>query len=328
MTSPLGSIDAMRLALFIITLLCACAAHAQQFPSRPVRLIVPFPAGSTPDIVGRALGQKLTAAWGQPVIVDNKPGAGANIGTAEAAKAPADGYTLLIGSNGPIAINKVLYERLPFDPDRDLTPISLLAGAPQILAVHPGVPAADLRQLIDYARANPDKLSYGSVGSGSASHLTMELFKSQANVSLVHIPYKGFPPVVTDLLSGNIQATFAIVPAVLPQIRAGKLKALAVTSEKRTALAPDIPTVAEQGLPQFDATAWQGLLAPRGIPPDALARISTETRKAMQSPEVKELLGKQGFEVVGSSPEEFAAFIRAESAKWGAVVKATGAKAE
>jgi len=318
----------MRVPLFIIAFLCASLAQAQQFPSRPVRLVVPFPAGSTPDIVGRALGQKLAAAWGQPVIIDNKPGAGANIGTAEVAKAAPDGYTLLIGSNGPIAINKTLYEKLPFDPDRDLKPISLLAGAPQILAVHPSVPASDLRGFIDYARANPDKLAYGSVGAGSASHLTMELLKSQAKISLVHVPYKGFPPVVTDLLSGQIQATFAIVPAVLPQIRAGKLKALAVTSEKRTSLAPDIPTVAEQGLPQFDATAWRGLLSPAGIPPEVLKNISSLTRTSMQSPDVRELLGKQGFEVVGSSPEEFAAFIRAESAKWGAVVKATGAKAE
>jgi tripartite-type tricarboxylate transporter receptor subunit TctC len=318
----------MRTALFIIALLGACTAQAQTYPSRPVRLVVPFPAGSTPDIVGRALGQKLAAAWGQPVIVDNKPGAGANIGTAEVAKAAPDGYTLLIGSNGPIAINKTLYAKLPFDPDRDLRPISLLAAAPQILAVHPGVPASDLKQLIDYARANPDKLAYGSVGAGSASHLTMELLKSQARISLVHVPYKGFPPVVTDLMSGQIQATFAIVPAVLPQIRAGKLKALAVTSEKRTALAPDIPTVSEQGLPQFDATAWQGLLCPAGTPPDTIERISRETQKAMHAADLRELLGKQGFEVIGSTPQEFAAFIRAESAKWGAVVKATGAKAE
>ena len=318
----------MRATVFIIALLAASTANAQQYPSRPVHLVVPFPAGSTPDIVGRALGQKLAAAWGQPVIVDNRPGAGANIGAAEVAKAAPDGYTLLIGSNGPIAINKTLYEKLPFDPDRDLRPISLLAAAPQILAVNAQVPASDLKQLIDYARANPDKLAYGSVGAGSASHLTMELLKSQAHISLVHVPYKGFPPVVTDLLSGQIQATFAIVPAVLPQIRAGRLKALAVTSEKRTALAPDIPTVSEQGLPRFDATAWQGLLCPTGTPQEILNHISSLTIKSMQSADVRDLLGKQGFEVIGSTPEEFAAFIRAESAKWGAVVKATGAKAE
>jgi tripartite-type tricarboxylate transporter receptor subunit TctC len=194
--------------------------------------------------------------------------------------------------------------------------------------VHPSVPANDLKQLIAYARANPDKLSYGSVGSGSASHLTMELFKSQARVSLVHVPYKGFPPVVQDLLSGQIQATFAIVPAVLPQIRAGRLKGLAVTSEQRTALAPDIATVSEQGFPRFDATAWQGLLSPAGIPADAAESISRETQKAMQLREVRELLEKQGFVVIGSSPQFFENFIRAEREKWTRVVRETGAKAE
>ena len=317
-----------RLFAFLLLAACAGISAAQPYPSRPVRLIVPFPAGSTPDIVGRALGQKLAEAWGQPVVIDNRPGAGANIGTAEVARAAPDGYTLLIGSNGPIAINKALYANLPFDPERDLKPLSLLAAAPQILAVHPSVPANDLKQLVDYARANPDKLSYGSVGSGSASHLTMELFKSQARVSLVHVPYKGFPPVVTDLLSGQLQATFAIVPAVLPQIRAGRLKGLAVTSETRTALAPDIATVSEQGFPRFDATAWQGLLSPAGIPADAADIISRETQKAMQLREVRELLGKQGFEVIGSSPQFFADFIRAEREKWTKVIRDTGAKAE
>jgi tripartite-type tricarboxylate transporter receptor subunit TctC len=318
----------MRIPLLIIALAASCFAQAQTYPSRPVRLIVPFPVGSTPDIVARTLGQKLAEAWGQPVVVENKPGAGGNIGTAEAARAVRDGYTLLIGSNGPIAVNPALYKDLPYSPAKDLKPISLLAAAPQVLVVHPSVPASDLKKFVEYARANPDKLSYGSVGAGSASHLTMELLKSQAKIALVHVPYKGFPPAVQDLLSGQIQATFAIVPAVLPQIRAGKLKALAVTSEKRTALAPDIPTVSEQGLPQFDATAWQGLLCPAGTPPDTIERISRETQKAMHAADLRELLGKQGFEVIGSTPQEFAAFIRAESAKWGAVVKATGAKAE
>jgi tripartite-type tricarboxylate transporter receptor subunit TctC len=318
----------MRAILLIIMFFCAAVASAQPYPSRPVRLIVPFPAGSTPDIVGRALGQKLAEAWGQPVVVDNRPGAGANIGSAEAARAAADGYTLLIGSNGPIAINKALYANLPFDPVRDLKPLSLLAAAPQILAVHPSVPANDLKQLIAYARANPDKLSYGSVGSGSASHLTMELFKSQARVSLVHVPYKGFPPVVQDLLSGRLHATFAIVPAVLPQIRAGRLRALAVTSEQRTPLAPEIATVSEQGFPRFDATAWQGLLGPAGMPPDAAETIARETQKAMQTREVREQLEKQGFVVIGSSPQFFETFIRAEREKWTKVVRETGARAE
>ena len=318
----------MRTALLIIALLAASTAHAQPYPSRPVRLIDPVPAGSTPDIVGRALGQKLADAWGQPVVVENRPGAGANIGAAEVARAAPDGYTLLIGSNGPIAINKALYDKLPYDPDRDLRPLSLLAAAPQILAVHPAVPASDLKQLIEYARANPGKLSYGSIGSGSTSHLTMELFKSQARASLVHVPYKGFPAVVQDLLSGQIHATFAIVPAVLPQIRAGKLKGLAVTSEKRTSLAPDIATVSEQGLPHFDATAWQGLLCPAGTPPDVTETLARETQKAMRHPDVRKILENQGFEVIGSSPKEFEAFIRSEREKWTKIVRETGAKAE
>jgi tripartite-type tricarboxylate transporter receptor subunit TctC len=317
----------MRSIAFLL-MLAAFAAQAQTYPTKPVRLIVPFPPGSTPDIVGRTLGQKLSEAWSQPVVVDNKTGAGGNIGTAEAAHAPADGYTLLIGINGPIAVNQALYKELPYDPAKDLKPLSLLASGAQILAVHPSVPASSLKELVAYARANPDKLSYGSVGAGSASHLTMELLKSQAGIALTHVPYRGFPPVVQDLLSGRIQATFAIVPAVLPQIRAGKLKGLAVTSAKRSALVAEIPTVAEQGFPAFDATAWIGLLSPAGIPSGAEQRISSDAQKAMRLPEVRQQLGNQGFEVIGSSPQEFEAFIRSEREKWTKVVRDTGAKAE
>ena len=306
----------------------AAGAFAQSYPAKPVRLIVPFPAGSTPDIVGRALGQKLSEAWRQPVVIDNKTGAGGNIGTAEAAHAAPDGYTLLIGINGPIAVNQALYKDLPYDPDKDLKPISLLAAAPQLLAVHPSVTASDLKQFVAYVHANPDKLSYGSVGAGSASHLTMELLKLQAQLAIVHVPYRGFPPVVQDLLSGQIQVTFAIVPAVLPQIKAGKLKGLAVTSVKRSPLAPEIPTVAEQGFPQFDATAWIGLLAPARIEKDITERLASETQRIMRLAEVRAMLGNQGFDVVGSTPEEFASFIRAESEKWTKIVRATGAKAE
>jgi len=317
-----------KLLFLVLAATVSCGAFAQDYPAKPVRLIVPFPAGSTPDIVGRTLGQKLSAAWHQPIVVDNKTGAAGNIGTAEAAHAPPDGYTLLIGINGPIAVNRALYKDLPYDPQKDLQPLSLLASGPQLLAVHPSVAAKDLRELIAYARANPDKLSYGSVGAGSASHLTMELLKSEANIALVHVPYRGFPPLVQDLLAGNIQAAFAIVPAVLPQVKAGKLKALAVTSARRSPLAPEIATVAEQGLPQFDATAWIGLLAPAPLPGAVAARIAEESRRAMQLPEVRELLGHQGFDVVGSTPQEFAAFIRSETEKWTAVVRKTGARAD
>jgi tripartite-type tricarboxylate transporter receptor subunit TctC len=303
-------------------------ASAQDYPAKPIRMIVPFPPGSTPDIVGRVLGQKIQEKWGQPVVTENRPGAGGNIGTAEAARAAPDGYTLLISINGPIAVNKALYASLPYDPQKDLKPISLLASGAQALAVHPSVPASDVKQFIEHLRQNPDKLSYGSVGSGSASHLTMELLKSQAQVAIVHVPYKGFPPVVQDLLAGQIHATFAIVPAVLGQIKAGKLKGLAVTSAKRSSLAPDIPTLAEQGFPQFDATAWIGLLAPAGLPGAITERLAAETQRIMRVPEVRQALGSQGFEVVGGTPDEFAAFIRAETEKWTRIVKLTGAKAE
>jgi tripartite-type tricarboxylate transporter receptor subunit TctC len=318
----------MRLVASLLLAAFAACATAQDYPSRPIRLIVPFPGGSTPDVVGRALGQKLAEAWGQPVVAENKTGAGGNIGTAEAAKAAPDGYTLVIGINGPIAVNKALYASLPYDPQKDLKPISLLAIGAQMLAVHPSVPAADLKQFADYARANPGKLSYGSVGAGSGSHLTMELLKSQAKLDIVHIPYRGFPPVVQDLVSGQIHATFAIIPAVLPQVKAGRLKGLAVTSEQRSPLAPEVPTVAEQGFPRFDATVWIGLLAPAGLPDAVFKKLAAETQRARADAGLRARLGSLGFEVVGGSPEHFERFIRAETEKWTAVVKQVGAKVE
>jgi tripartite-type tricarboxylate transporter receptor subunit TctC len=322
-------IIALRHIVAACALAVSCAgAAAQGYPSKAIRLIVPFPPGSTPDIVGRTLGTKMSEKWGQPVLVENRSGAGGNIGTAEAAKAAPDGHTLVIGINGPIAVNKTLYGKLPYDPEKDLLPISLLASGAQLLAVHPSVPATDLKEFVSYVRGNPGKLSYGSVGSGSASHLTMEILKSQAKLFIVHIPYRGFPPVVSDLLSGQIHAAFAIIPAVLPQVKAGRLKALAVTSARRNALAPDVATVAEQGFPQFDATAWIGLLAPAGTPQDIVEKLAAEAVRILRLPEVNESLAKQGFDVIGSSPREFAAFIRAETEKWGAVVRATGAKPE
>ncbi len=316
----------IRICMLFAALALAAGAAAQPYPARPIKLIVPFPPGSTPDIVGRTLGQKLTESWGQPVVVENRTGAGGNIGTDAAAKSAPDGYTLVTGINGPIAVNKALYEHLPYDPQKDLAPISLLVSAAQLLVVHPSVPARNLKEFVDHVRANPGKLSYGSVGSGSASHLTMEILKSEAKLYIVHIPYRGFPPVVTDLLGGNIHATFAIAPAVLPQVKAGKLKGLAVTSAARNALAPEIPTVAEQGFPRFDATAWIGVLAPAGTPAAIVEQLGAEAQRIMRLTEVRAALEKLGFDVIGSSPAQFAAFIRAETEKWTQVVRAVGAK--
>jgi tripartite-type tricarboxylate transporter receptor subunit TctC len=276
----------MRFGFFLVLSLSAAAAWSQAYPSKPVRVVVPYPAGSTPDIIGRALAERLQAAFGQPFIVENRSGAGGNIGAEAVAKA-GDPHVLLVGGNGPVAINKHLYTGLAFDPDRDLVPISLLASAPQMLVV-----------------------------------------KNDARLFLVHIPYRGFPPAVTDMLSGNIDAMFAIIPAVLPHTRAGKMKGLAVTGLKRTGLAPDIPSVAELGLPQLESLAWNGLLAPAGTPPAVVSRLSAEAVNAMRHPQTREALGRLGFDVVASSPEEFSRWIRAESEKWARVIRASGATAD
>ncbi len=313
------------IALFAFCSLVQAQAFAQPYPAKPVRVVIPYPPGSTPDIVGRTLSAKLQESLGQPFVVENRTGAGGNIGAEAVAKAPADGYTLLIGINGPAAINKFLYKDLTYDSDKDLVPVSLLASAPQMLVVTPSVDAVDFKSLIAYLRKNPGRLSYGSVGSGSAAHLTMELLKSDAKVFAVHIPYRGFPPAVTDMLSGNIQMMFAIVPAVLPQVKAGKLRALAVTGLKRSALAPEVPSVAELGYPQLESLAWIGLLAPAATPVEVVGRLNAEAVKAMRAPDTREALGRQGFDVVGNTPAEFAAWIRSEQAKWSKVIKVSGA---
>jgi tripartite-type tricarboxylate transporter receptor subunit TctC len=303
-------------------------AFAQPYPARPVRVVIPYPPGSTPDIVGRTLSSKLQDTLGQPFVVENRTGAGGNIGAEAVAKSAPDGHTLLIGINGPAAINKFLYKNMAYDSDKDLLPVSLLASAPQLLVVVPSIQVDGFKAFVDYLKRNPGRISYGSVGSGSASHLTMELLKSEARVFAVHIPYRGFPPAVTDMLSGNIQAMFAIIPAVLPQVRAGRLKALAVTGLKRSSLASEVPSVAELGYPQLESLAWIGLLAPAGLPQEILNRINTQTVSAMRAPDTLDLLGKQGFDVVASTPAEFSSWIRAEQAKWSKVIRASGATAD
>jgi tripartite-type tricarboxylate transporter receptor subunit TctC len=314
--------------LLAVVLAFPGVALSQAYPTKPVRVVVPYPAGSTPDIVGRTVAERLQKAFGQPFVVENRSGAGGNIGAEAVAKAPADGHTLLVAGNGPVAINKHLYKGLGYDSDRDLAPLSLLASAPQMLVVKPGLGIEDFKAFLEHVRKNPGRLSYASVGGGSASHLTMELLKSDAKVFLVHIPYRGFPPAVTDMLAGNIDTMFAIVPAVLPHVKAGKMKALAVTARSRNQMAPEVPSVAELGLPQLESLAWIGLLVPAGTPAEIVSRLSTETVRGMQNPETREALGRQGFDVVASSPQEFARWIRAESEKWSKVIRASGATAD
>ncbi|OGA66927.1 MAG: hypothetical protein A3G81_30000 [Betaproteobacteria bacterium RIFCSPLOWO2_12_FULL_65_14] len=256
----------MKLTRLLAALLAAPAiALAQTYPAKPVRVIVTFPPGSTPDIVGRTLASRLQESMGQPFVVENRAGAGGNVGADTVAKAAADGYTLLVSTNGVFAINKALYKSMPFDPQKDLAPVSLLATAPQMLVVNPSLGVRDFKQFLEHVRRNPGKLSYGSVGAGSASHLTMELLKSDAGVFIVHIPYKGFPPAVTDMLSGNIQTMFAI--------------------------APDVPSVGELGFPQLESLAWIGLAAPAGTPREMVTRLAAEAGKQMRSAEVRGLLG-------------------------------------
>jgi tripartite-type tricarboxylate transporter receptor subunit TctC len=301
---------------------------AQTYPTKPVRVVVPYPAGSTPDIIGRTLAERLQKAFGQPFVVENRSGAGGSIGAEAVAKAAPDGHTLLIGGNGPVAINKHLYKSLSYDPDRELAPIALLAVAPQLLVARPELKVDDFRAFIEYARRNPGRLSYASVGGGSASHLTMELLKSEARIGAVHVPYRGFPPAVTDMLAGNIDAMFAIVPAVLPHVKTGKMRALAVTTLQRSALAPEVPSVAELGLPALESLAWNGLLAPTGTAAETITRLNAETVRGMRNPETTEALGRLGFEVAAGSPAEFSRWIRAESEKCAAVIRASGATAD
>ena len=317
-----------RIFLCVTALLLNFSAtplFAQKYPSHPVKIIVTFPPGSTPDTVARVVAPRLQESLGQPFVVENRAGAGGNVGADFAAKSPADGYTLLVSTNAAVATNKVLYTNLPYDPERDLSTISLMAWAPQLLVVNPSLPVGSLKDFLEYLRRNPGRVSYGSAGSGSASHLTMELLKSDAKVFAVHIPYRGFPQAVTDMLGGNIQAMFAIAPILLPHVKSGKMKGLAVTSAKRSEMAPEIPSVAELGFPQLESLSWIGLLAPAKTPQDIVERLASETQRILREPDARKVLLGQGFEVIAGSPAEFRKFQHAEIEKWGRVIKSTGA---
>ena len=307
----------------------AGVAMAQQdYPNKPVRIVVPFPAGGTTDILTRAISQKLSEDWKQPVVVDNRAGAGGNIGADLVAKSTPDGYTLLMGAVATHAINPTLYSKIPYDPVKDFAPVALVAQVPNILVVNPAVPATTVRELIDLARAKPGYLNFGSGSTGSTGHLAGELFKAMAGVQMVHIPYKGTGPELTDLLAGVVRIAFETTPAVLPHVKAGKLRALAVNSLKRTPLLPDLPTMSEAGLSGFEVTSWNGVLAPAGTPKEIVTRLNNEIVKALKMPDVHEKLSGLGADPVGNTPEQFAAFIQAEIKKWAKVIKESGARVD
>ncbi|MCW0233895.1 MAG: tripartite tricarboxylate transporter substrate binding protein [Ferrovibrio sp.] len=303
-------------------------ARAQAFPSKPVTMVVPFPAGGTTDIVARLTAQKLSEAWGQPVIVDNRAGAGGNIGSAMVAKAAPDGYTLLMGTVGTHAINASLYAKMPYDVVKDFTPVTNVAAVPNMLVVTPDLPVKSVKELIDYGKKNPGKLNMASSGNGTSIHLSGELFKVMTGVAMEHVPYKGSAPALTDLMGGQVQVMFDNMPSALPHVKAGKLRAIAVTTATRSPAMPELPTIAEAGVPGFEAASWFGLLAPAGTPKEIVAKIHADVVKAMKTTDLTEKMAQQGAVAVGYTPDEFAAYIKTELAKWEKVVKASGARAD
>ncbi|MDB5372297.1 MAG: hypothetical protein JWP04_939 [Belnapia sp.] len=313
------------------------AQSSSIWPDRPLRLVVPYPAGSTPDVTGRAIAQHLGQVLGQPCVVDNRPGAGGNIGTDAVAKA-TDGHTIGVSINGPLSTAPALFPGLPYDPARDLAPISLLVRGAQLLVVHPAVPAADLAEFLALVRANPGRFSFGSVGSGSGGHLAMLDMLARAagdgaapglaTEAMLHVPYRGFPPAVLDLVAGRIDAMVLIAAGILPQLRAGQVRALAVTAEARIPQAPEVPTLAEAGIADAASYAWNGLVGPAGLPADRVARLAAEAQRALAAPETRRMLEAAGFEVVASGPEDLRRHMAEEAGRWGGLIARLGIKAE
>jgi tripartite-type tricarboxylate transporter receptor subunit TctC len=310
-----------RVLAGLVLLAIVTAAQSAGYPDKPIRIVVAYtPAGAT-DILARTIGQKLTEAWGQPVIIDNRPGANGNIGTEYAAKASADGYTLLMVTAGTHGINPGLYRKLGFDAVKDFAPVSLVAMVPNIFVVNNSVPAKDLKDFIAYAKSNPGKFNYGSPGNGSTAHLSMELFKSMTGIQMVHVPYKGSAGVLADLIGGQIVVTMDNMPPYIPQVKAGKIRALAVSTMHRSPAVPDVPTVAEAGVTGYDSGAWFGLVAPATTPNDIVNKLSRETARILKLPDVSARLSDLGAEPVGGTPEQFSAHIKSEIAKWAKVIK-------
>jgi tripartite-type tricarboxylate transporter receptor subunit TctC len=310
-----------------LSLLAPVSSSAQAYPTKPVRVIIPFAAGGPADFMLRLVGPKLSEAWGQPVILDNRGGANQMLGSELAARSQPDGYTLLVTTGGS-AINVSLYPKMPYDTLKDFAPISLIATGPNLAVIHPAVPARNLAEFITYARSKPGQLVYASAGAGAPSHLAVELFSTMAKIQMVHVPYKGMAPGMTDLLGGQVQLAFPTISAGITHARAGRLRALGVTTAKRSPAAPDVPTIAEAALPGFEASNWYGMVAPARTPPAIIRKVHDDIARALATPDVRERMLNQGMDPTTNAPEEFSAYIRSEIAKWAKVVKASGAKPE
>ena len=318
----------MKRLLFIFMLLAwPLTTPAQPYPAKSIKIIVPFPAGGIADLYARLIGSRVTESWRQPVVIENRTGAGGNIGADAVAKSPPDGYTLAMSALGPHAVNVSLFSKMPYDPVRDFSPIALVLEAEGLLVVHPSVPAQSVLDLIAYGRAHPGRLTFASAGMGTASHLAGELFKTMARVEMTHVPYKGNVPAITDLLAGQTSLLFATMPTVLPHAKAGKLRAIATIGAVRSAAAPELPTVAES-LPGFEVNNWIGLFAPAGTPADIVRRWNGEVMRIMQSPDIQARLPAEGARFSPNTPEQFGEFVKAEIAKWAPVVKASGARVD
>jgi tripartite-type tricarboxylate transporter receptor subunit TctC len=317
----------MRALVLAAALALPFGVAAQPYPSKPVRIIVNFPAGGVADVYARIIGTRVQEAWGQPVVVENRTGAGGNIGAEAVAKSAADGYTLNMSAIGPHAVNVSLFSKLPYDPIKDFAPVAHVLDAEGLLVVHPSVPVNSVPELIAYARANPGKLTFASAGMGTASHLAGELFKSMAKIEMTHVPYKGNVPAITDLLAGQTSLLFATMPTVLPHAKAGKLRAVATIGSARASATPELPTVGES-LAGFEVSNWIALFAPAGTSPDIVKRWNAEVNRIMQSPDIQARLPAEGARFVPNTPEQFAAFVKGEIAKWAPVVKASGARVD
>ena len=311
----------MPVALLAASVLSLPIEAATAFPNKPIRIIVAYTPAGTTDILARAIGQKMSETWGQPVIVDNRAGAAGNIGTEVAARSTPDGHTLIMGTAGTHGINVSLYRKLSWHPVNDFAPVSLSAMVPNIMVVNNSLPVKNVREFVAHVKANPGKLSYGSPGNGSTAHLSMELFKSMTGSNIVHIPYKGSAGVLADIMGGQIAVTIDNMPPYIPQVKAGKIRALAVSTNKRSSAMPDLPTIAEAGVPGYEAGAWFGLLAPAGTPKAILAQLSAESARILKLPDISKRISELGAEPVGSTPEQFAALINSEIAKWAKVIK-------